>query len=363
MITNTNENATGKKVSTITSDIATVTIKKLSSNTKLSDLIISNVNLSPSFDPEHDQYSVNVENEVDSIKVTATPANKYANAQVQGLENEEITLNNGKNQINIIVTAQDGTEQKYIIEVTRLVPEKNATPILEDNRILVNNDDVYMLDQNGTLKMPISSDLATVQDILLSADQINYLQEKNASIHVERSDATLKIPAANFPGKQALTIKMENLAKDPEVLPQSDLSVGTIYDFTLQQGDQKLHNFDQPIELIFPVGETTEELKIYYWNEETSEWEVIGGTYQDGNIHATTNHFSTFAVFNPSDLAVEPEEEEDDPAPTDKKEPSKETNEDKELPNTATHMYQILLFGLLLLIIGSLFYLKIRRTK
>jgi LPXTG-motif cell wall-anchored protein len=77
-----------------------------------------------------------------------------------------------------------------------------------------------------------------------------------------------------------------------------------------------------------------EELKVFYWNKDLKKWELVGGTYENGQIKASTNHFSTFAVFHPKDLAKKPSVESD-------------------LPSTATNMYNWLFAGLLVIVLGG----------
>ncbi|MBU2445382.1 MAG: hypothetical protein KJ666_07385 [Bacteroidetes bacterium] len=64
--------------------------------------------------------------------------------------------------------------------------------------------------------------------------------------------------------------------------------------------------FRRPVELTFDLSDTefTEEeiesLKIYYWNEEKNEWEIVNGkyTYDDETITVMVKHFSRYAWAN-----------------------------------------------------------------
>jgi 2',3'-cyclic-nucleotide 2'-phosphodiesterase / 3'-nucleotidase / 5'-nucleotidase len=86
-------------------------------------------------------------------------------------------------------------------------------------------------------------------------------------------------------------------------------------------------------------------VKVYYWNEKEEKWVLIGGEYQNGEISAYTDHFSTFGVF--------------DGQPTSNKIP---TQADYELPNTATNNFNILLAGLMLVLSGGVLYFVKRRN-
>src|SRR5690625_198927 len=102
------------------------------------------------------------------------------------------------------------------------------------------------------------------------------------------------------------------------------------------------------------------EIGIYYFNEETEEWEFVGGEVDATNSIVTVqvNHFSTYGV-----LATP----KDDPLHTVDKETNenKDTNETqqegKRLPDTSTPYYNFIVLGLALLLIGGIFLYKMKR--
>ena len=72
--------------------------------------------LSPIFDSNHTGYSVNVGKNVDRITVSATAADEYASVAGTG----EYQLSVGNNEINIVVTAENGsTLKRYKLDVYR----------------------------------------------------------------------------------------------------------------------------------------------------------------------------------------------------------------------------------------------------
>ena len=109
----------------ITQKTYTITVIRpgLSNNANLSALSVNQGTLSPAFNANTVNYTVNVANSVASITVSATPAD--ANATVAGTGNR--TLNEGNNTIFVVVTAQDGITQKtYTITVVRPSLSNNA---------------------------------------------------------------------------------------------------------------------------------------------------------------------------------------------------------------------------------------------
>lgn len=111
---------------------ATVTDVSLSGNANLSALSLSAGTLSPKFSASKTSYSVNVKNSVSDIAVYATAAD--SGASVNAPANTKLEI--GKNTISVVVTAANGTQKTYTInvyrseseEITNSVPETNEEP-------------------------------------------------------------------------------------------------------------------------------------------------------------------------------------------------------------------------------------------
>ena len=106
----------------------TITIKSqadikasYSKNNNLSSLGISSGTLTPLFNKDTTEYSAIVENEITQITVTGNKED--SKSSVDGLKTYDLI--EGNNKIEIKVTAQNGSEKTYIINVTR----KELTPI------------------------------------------------------------------------------------------------------------------------------------------------------------------------------------------------------------------------------------------
>jgi hypothetical protein len=96
----------------------------------LSALSISSGELSPAFYKNTVQYSVSVENSVQSITITPTVASSLHAITVNGSPvvsggSYSLPLNVGTNTAIIFVSSQNGTSKKYTITITRL-PSSNA---------------------------------------------------------------------------------------------------------------------------------------------------------------------------------------------------------------------------------------------
>lgn len=87
------------------------TKKDLSSDNTLSLLSIDGVNLEPAFNKNTTSYNVNLEAGVTKINVKATPNDK--SAKVTGIG--EIEVSEGNNNIEVVVTAENGSTKTYTI--------------------------------------------------------------------------------------------------------------------------------------------------------------------------------------------------------------------------------------------------------
>ena len=80
------------------------------------------------FDKETLEYSIEVDNKVDKINLTATAEDNTASIAGVG----EMELAEGKNTFNVTVTAENGNQRVYVVNV--LVKELNPTPVKIDKK-------------------------------------------------------------------------------------------------------------------------------------------------------------------------------------------------------------------------------------
>lgn len=102
---------------------AKVTVKdpELSDNAKLKSLKVSGYKLSPSFSSSKTSYTLKVPYETEKINVSATTSSSAAKViSVKG--NTDLKV--GSNTVTVTVEAENGTQKKYTIKVTRLEKEE-----------------------------------------------------------------------------------------------------------------------------------------------------------------------------------------------------------------------------------------------
>ena len=107
---------------------------KKSDNSNLSALQIAEGVITPEFNKKVKEYSINVPNEITKLRIVATPEHSKATVKITG--NEELQV--GENNVEIVVTAEDGSTDTYKIIVTRALPELNLQTL-----------SIYYIDENN----------------------------------------------------------------------------------------------------------------------------------------------------------------------------------------------------------------------
>ncbi|CUS36415.1 cadherin-like beta sandwich domain-containing protein [Candidatus Nitrospira nitrificans] len=116
-ITVTAQNGTPKTYTVV------VTRAALGGNNNLQSLTVSPSRLDPAFSPSRTSYTVNVDGRVDSIAVTAAPQDANARMTIDGQETRSrsipLPVGPSDTEIEILVTAPNGTQKTYLITVSR----------------------------------------------------------------------------------------------------------------------------------------------------------------------------------------------------------------------------------------------------
>lgn len=124
-----NNNSSGKSSNNNTS----TTVKK-SDNSNLSSIQIAEGVISPEFSKTVKEYTVNVPYEVTKLSIAATPEHSKGTVTING--NDELKV--GENLIEIIVTAEDSSTDKYTIKAIRAKQELSLQTL-----------SIYYVNENG----------------------------------------------------------------------------------------------------------------------------------------------------------------------------------------------------------------------
>lgn len=118
---------------------------KLSGNANLKSMILSNdIPLNPAFNKDITTYNVTVENSVEKVLINAAAEENGANVAYGGSTKMKV----GDNQRWVTVTAPNGTQKKYTINIKRLAPDE---VISDPNTPTVNPYEVKIGEQTWVL--------------------------------------------------------------------------------------------------------------------------------------------------------------------------------------------------------------------
>ncbi len=113
-----------------------------SKNNYLKSLSVEGATLSPAFNKETLEYSVELEPETTSIKVSATKEDSKASVVGTG----DIEVSEGDNQIKIVVTAENGNERTYVINAK----VKELSPIV----VKIGKEEYTVVRKKGVIETP-----------------------------------------------------------------------------------------------------------------------------------------------------------------------------------------------------------------
>lgn len=238
--------------------------------------------------------STSTETEQNDTQDTTQSENESSN-------NDDTLTGNTSNRDNS--TSNTDTEEESTPQVITVKPsKKNDTHIVTDETLVnVKNGDEVNID--------LKDDEESNSSVSLTKEQIEYLKENGTRISIERVTTRITLPSSIFEGfENDTTVHINRLENHYG-------AISDVYDYTINQGDSTISEFSEPVTLTFNVDpnkiQNPNNVKVYYFNEELEEWELIGGTYEDGVVTAETTHFSTYAVFEKEEKEEEQEDNEE----------------------------------------------------
>ncbi len=151
-----------KSITITVKEPAVIPPKEYSSNNYLKSLSIEGYDVS--FDKETLEYSIEVENGVEKVNISASPED--SKASVSGTGEREVT--EGNNKLEVKVTAENGNERTYVINVK----VKELDPI----NVKVDNEEYTVIRKEDVLEAPKNYEKTTVN--INGEDVLAYYNDK-----------------------------------------------------------------------------------------------------------------------------------------------------------------------------------------
>ena len=117
----------------------------------MKSLTITDYELKPKFDAKTYEYSIELDSDVTEIEIKATANDDKASVKGDG----KVKVNEGANKIEIVVTAENGNDQKYIINAT----VKDLNPV----EVTIDKKKYTVIKREGVLEVPEGFDKTTAK--------------------------------------------------------------------------------------------------------------------------------------------------------------------------------------------------------
>ena len=194
-----------------------------SSNALLSSLSVDHGILSPTFDKDHNNYTLELDSEVEELMISATTEDEKAVITGDGKQ----TVVTGNNHYEVVVTAEDGTVNTYVIEATR--KKSSNTNILD---IIPSHGSLSPSYSNevDTYEVEVGEEVDTIDfEVQLESKRATVTGDKGNSLNYGENDITITVEAEDGTTKE-VTIKVirEKKITDIEVPEEILMDVGNI---------------------------------------------------------------------------------------------------------------------------------------
>lgn len=177
--------------------------KEYSSNNYLKSLGIDGFDITPSFDKEVSEYSAEVPNGTEKVTIKAEKDNSYAKVSGDG----EVSVTEGANKIEVKVTAENGNERVYVINIT----VKELDPI----EVTIDKKKYTIIRKEGVLEEIDNYEKSTVK--IGNEDVLCYKNKVTKSVLVGIKDSD---------GKASYYVYNE---KDNSYTKYNGIHIGNIY--------------------------------------------------------------------------------------------------------------------------------------
>ena len=192
----------------VTINVADKTSTTLSGNANLKSLYLSNgIPLTPAFNKDTTTYNIQVENSVTKVLVNATTEDARAKIDVVGSSDMKV----GANQRTIVVTAANGTQKRYVININRAAPDGTIPADPENPDAQPSNP--YEIEVNGekwTLVSEYTEDITlegfTVGSAVINSTELPVLKNGvTGAVVVYAKGGTEEAPTAKYFSYQEIT--------------------------------------------------------------------------------------------------------------------------------------------------------------
>ena len=237
--------------------ISVVKPREKSTNNNLKSLSVEGYTLSPEFNKDTLEYTVELEASVEKIIVNAEKADSYASLSGGG----EITVYEGDNRIEIKVTSETGSEKTYVINavvkdsnpITTTIDNKELTVVkkassltkpdlFEETKIQINDMEVpaFYNETTKTTLVGLRDENGKIELYIYDQEKNNY--QKYLSLHSTEIHLIQKEAKGTPEGYQKVTKKIDDIEYTAYQKDKSDFLL--LYGIVLENGNEGWYSYD-----------------------------------------------------------------------------------------------------------------------
>lgn len=277
-------------------------VKEYSSNNNLKSLEVEGYSINPEFSKDILEYSTEVPNGTENVKITA--AKEDNTATISGIG--EIKVNEGTNKIEVKVQAENGNTKIYVINVT----VKELDPIY----VKINNKEYSIIRKEGILEIPENYEKSSVtindEEVLCYKNIIT----KNIIIGLKDSDGNGKYYSYDekrksytvYNGHKIGGINISILPMPNDKLPEGYSKVSFTYNDNKLDGYQYIdknvtYAADESVKgsdfyLLYAVNELSGEKGIYVYDKLEGTVQRFNNTLLLSYQNKADNYFLYFLI-------------------------------------------------------------------
>ena len=258
--------------------------REYSSNNYLKSLTIDGFDISPSFDKETKEYSVEVPNGTEKVNIKAEKADSSASVKGDG----EVSVTEGVNKIEIKVTAENGNERVYVINVT----VKELDPI----EVTIDKKKYNIIRKEGVIDPPENYEKDTIKindnDVLCYRNKVTKVvlvgikdESGNAAYYIydEKKNTYTKYNG----------IKVGNLYLSVLDMPKDKIPDGYVKK-TFEYDGKKIDGYvlnNSDFYLIYAQNETTGKIGLYTYDRKEATIQRLNNDVVNGYKKKADNYF------------------------------------------------------------------------
>ena len=277
-------------------------VKEYSSNNNLKSLGIEGYIINPGFSKDILEYSVEVPNGTESVKISASKEDDSATISGVG----EIKVNEGVNKLEIKVEAENGNTKVYVINVT----VKELDPIY----VKIGNEEYSVIRKEGILEVPENYEKSSInindEDVLCYKNIVT----KNIIIGLKDSDGNSRYYSYDekkksyiiYNGYKIGGVNVNILPMPNDKLPEGYSKVSFTYNDNKLDGYQyieknKTYAADESLKgndfyLIYAVNELSGEKGIYVYDKLEGTMQRFNNTLMLSYQMKADNYFLYFLI-------------------------------------------------------------------